>query len=1050
MVDAQADRVRRHAEEKGLKREPAAEKPKKPAAKSEAEGTEAPEAKKASKPFRGVRPPAPGDRPPSPAPGDRPPSAVTSGDWWRRLGAAVNAHKRFLRSLLFGIEILIWILLYCWLFQVDPRDSWLGLLVWILPLYVLSRRSINQRRVPSKYGKSDWFARVGVLLGSHWKSIASILLLIFQVVAVRCVPVPKTATEDSRVALLWMFLGAFQIRIAVSLTRSHLKQVADNLESYLDADNWFAESTSNRERKEYEQRVEQLRTEGQPIEAEAQSQIELLLRLYHGILAAAYIVVAYFLVGDRFEFSDTAFIFENNEGFTAALTLLIVVIATVAIQVFQDVNRQIREESEKFEREVSLLSLSLVGVSARLDRIWKHASEYMPYVYRDFREYVSKWRSEHQEVRARVGSELRAHLSPPSPAGKSTGSDLDIRSGYNWFVFGWFDVSMIESLDGAVERRSTEKYRERILSTENDALSLLSKLAESDFAPPSDDLILQVMLLLADETPEQLGVEGVRSRAESASSSTSLTGLLERHCEALALKVARYLEDYDTSKVLESCDVLDLDATYLLDDVQLFSELHGSWTTKYGDFTKGVLKSDVRSGDFQDKLRLAEYARTVYFAGWIAQFAEGELRNHIQISRPSHTKAMPPIENLLPSWLSKGFREHYLRVFGPRLAPEDWPSVGPVTINPIDEYCHLLLNEPRSALHNLVRASLSRDRRRMITQVETRLDKWNPQRSLSIPVIPRLSDRARHLQALLAMSDRNQTSVRLRSVHDVLEPEASYKELDAAATRAYEQNKVRFPLKVARRLKDASDYWDRFCAELSFGGAMESAKLRPNLVDFPRARVGNYVTPVRMLTPRERKADRQLRLEYTNASVRSYREAGIENRQPIDKWSPEFMRTVKYHFRYYQIIHRVNETRGISWEHFRNHYHEEFALELLDWVYPRIRAFVQEMSARTTGASVAQTAETALLNFDHETSFRELCDRVTEYCLESNDPQLALLIYPGRGQKKANAAFADWKRRIGNASQTPIQSTNDDDLIVESASSGQVLAPAVGIVEEQP
>ncbi|MFM7898976.1 MAG: translation initiation factor IF-2 N-terminal domain-containing protein, partial [Actinomycetota bacterium] len=53
MVDAQADRVRRHAEEKGLKREPAAEKPKKakkPSAKSEAEGTEAPEAKKASKP----------------------------------------------------------------------------------------------------------------------------------------------------------------------------------------------------------------------------------------------------------------------------------------------------------------------------------------------------------------------------------------------------------------------------------------------------------------------------------------------------------------------------------------------------------------------------------------------------------------------------------------------------------------------------------------------------------------------------------------------------------------------------------------------------------------------------------------------------------------------------------------------------------------------------------------------------------------------------------------------------------------------------------------
>ncbi|MFM7962731.1 MAG: translation initiation factor IF-2, partial [Actinomycetota bacterium] len=50
MVEAQADRVRRHAEEKGLKREPAAEKPKK-AKKPAAEGdTEAPKEKKAAKP----------------------------------------------------------------------------------------------------------------------------------------------------------------------------------------------------------------------------------------------------------------------------------------------------------------------------------------------------------------------------------------------------------------------------------------------------------------------------------------------------------------------------------------------------------------------------------------------------------------------------------------------------------------------------------------------------------------------------------------------------------------------------------------------------------------------------------------------------------------------------------------------------------------------------------------------------------------------------------------------------------------------------------------
>mgnify|MGYP003340526049 FL=1 len=45
MVDAQADRVRRHAEEKGLKREPAAEKPKK--AKKAADDSAEPKEKKA-------------------------------------------------------------------------------------------------------------------------------------------------------------------------------------------------------------------------------------------------------------------------------------------------------------------------------------------------------------------------------------------------------------------------------------------------------------------------------------------------------------------------------------------------------------------------------------------------------------------------------------------------------------------------------------------------------------------------------------------------------------------------------------------------------------------------------------------------------------------------------------------------------------------------------------------------------------------------------------------------------------------------------------------
>lgn len=779
------------------------------------------------------------------------------------------------------IEFGIWCASYAYIFRVETSLLWQQLLIWILPLYVLA-----ERRFLTWSPSSGWLRAVRRRLALHWKTVAAALLLIFQVVAVVAVPIPTATENDSSVAWLWIFLGLFQVRVAISLTKNHLTQVRDDLNNYLSPRHWLTPDDARCPK--YESRVERLRAtssrrssesgERPPeIEAEAQSQIQLLLRLYHGIVTAGYVVLAYFLVGERFDIEN--FIYQNNEGFTAALTLLIVVIATVAIQMYQDVTRQIRVSNENFERDVSLLSLSLLGVEHRIGRVWSHAIEYLPTVYQMAREEFGKYEAGLQGDQIR---HIQVSLGLRDQAGP-------LRSEHGWAQLNrWFsdDITPGEQ----VTRGHSDDGFSAILQSQQDSRFWQLKL------PHPFRFHLEFMQRL------QESVES--SESDENRDHQTFSQRLEQSCKAMTLKASRYVVDADLTKTISACDSLDVDASYFLDDQQVFKLLLDSADSVDVGLRGSPQKKDVRKG-FAEKLRYAEYARLVYIGGWLWYVKQ---------------QATNDVESEVISWLSDGVRS----VVSGEIA--DVTNQTPDTKNVYFAKC---LESTESALHNLRRAALARQRRQRFAEFERLLDNFVATEHLSIPIIPRYRDRVRHLQALFNMSEENQALVRMLSIHSVLTPEPAESEKDANANRLWNDGIIPFPYGIAGHLVEAHRFWKVFIKELALPTTMNI---------FPMD-VHNMRKPFRRerdeLTREQERIERFVILWYAK-----YQCCGSNAlNQPLTIFRPQRISAL---YRLWRVISNVEKPNQdvVSRITFGSNFNRRYALEMLDFAVPGIQAEV--------------------------------------------------------------------------------------------------------------
>ena len=655
-----------------------------------------------------------------------------------------------------------------------------------------------------------------------------------QLCAILSVPSGETAKVS-----LWVFLSVSQLRIIYAITRNHLRSLKKSVESYLDAVNWVPDGGDT---VRYEEQVSVLRSRpttfgsvsAEPIEAEAESQISLLIRLYHGVIAAVLIVLTYFVIGERFagqaansEGGADDFIFVNNEGFTAALALLIILISTVAVQMFTDLAKQIRMQDERFESDVSKLAIGLGNYEGGLNRVWGHFVEYLPDVSRAVNaELFELWNSlaERQpETVRQIVLDQRPHETKAEMANVLVlASNKSVVQ--DWFVGGWFDEpSKIRDLSAARFLASRVSYKI--------AGGVGPRVATVNASLPADEGQIMNMFALDFVQDQRVfdAMQTVRDR-------------IEDYLLALSLKTSRYLAGQSDSDsfalVIESCNALDIDASYFLDDRTLFGEIVGSAQK----VSPEGLKQSSRAS-YHRVLRDAEVARVLLFAAWLSQvnsYVSTPLHEVLRIKAPKRKADKV---------------EYTTQILGKRI-PQCFNKDVPLSQVAADQLLtdpelkterfkwlmYVSLQDPQSALHCLVRAAFSRMRRQRLANFETNADRWRARRILSLPIVPRYQDRVRHLAAVLEITDRPQSSLRLRSINDVMKLPTSSAQKSAISTWALRKGYVDCDFSNALRIKDARVNWAKLTARVGPTKGMRDLKFVLEDLEFKQQRVSRHAS----------------------------------------------------------------------------------------------------------------------------------------------------------------------------------------------------------------
>ena len=92
------------------------------------------------------------------------------------------------------------------------------------------------------------------------------------------------------------------------------------------------------------------------------------------LVAVLFTTLFYFMIGTTFNLvgKDDGFLFVNNEGFTAAISLLVVLVAAAVVPVYTDLGKTISEQLNFFEEEISNISRNLLFIGQRMDPVWDH------------------------------------------------------------------------------------------------------------------------------------------------------------------------------------------------------------------------------------------------------------------------------------------------------------------------------------------------------------------------------------------------------------------------------------------------------------------------------------------------------------------------------------------------------------------------------------------------------------------------------------------------------------------------------------------------------
>jgi len=164
----------------------------------------------------------------------------------------------------------------------------------------------------------------------------------------------------------WVIISVGFICVALGLARSHYRQVGSSVKAFYDHFN-ETETGSKPKKNKTETGSKPKKEE---LVAEGASSFKVLIYGIYGLAGLLGSIVSYFYIGVTR--TPQGFVFQNNEGFIAALSLLIIVLAGAAVPIYTDLAKKVRAEIDLYESQVSSLQQASTNVDHHANFLWTH------------------------------------------------------------------------------------------------------------------------------------------------------------------------------------------------------------------------------------------------------------------------------------------------------------------------------------------------------------------------------------------------------------------------------------------------------------------------------------------------------------------------------------------------------------------------------------------------------------------------------------------------------------------------------------------------------
>lgn len=153
----------------------------------------------------------------------------------------------------------------------------------------------------------------------------------------------------------WIVVSMAYLGIALTLAFSHVKAVKNSVKQF------FNQFNNDNEKQAFSEDW---------LVAEGASSFKVLIFGTYGLAALLGSITSYLYIGITRR--PEGFIFQNNEGFIAALSLLIIVLAGAAVPIYTELAKQVRTGIDLYESQISSLQQAATNAGHHADFLWTH------------------------------------------------------------------------------------------------------------------------------------------------------------------------------------------------------------------------------------------------------------------------------------------------------------------------------------------------------------------------------------------------------------------------------------------------------------------------------------------------------------------------------------------------------------------------------------------------------------------------------------------------------------------------------------------------------